>query len=428
MRKLPALVLVFTLVFVLAVGGLASANPTKLTLWTFIQQHARFYQVMTDNWNELNPDRTIELEATVLPYDDMHNKLQIALQSGVGAPDLCDVEVSRFPNFLQGVPQLIVLNDAFEPYVDDIVPSRLGIYSKDGNMYGAPTHVGATVAFYDVELLKGVGVDYRNIRTWDDFAEAGRKLRAAHPDKYMGIVETSAAWTVTAMLAQQGTDLVSDDDKPQIDTPEMLRAVTTLQSMVAEGILTTCPDGQPDTEGGKGLLNQGKVACVIMPQWFMSRYLDEIPSMSGKLAIAPVPVFEEGMPRSLGLGGTGTVVTLTSSNAELAGEWLAYAKLSEEGNRMIWEDLGFDPCNTALWTEKSMTHNPDNAYNKYFLNNVFDVLNEIKDEIVMIRSSSVSPTINNYVTTVMLNELFEDMLDPAEVLEEAQYNIESQVF
>ena len=75
-----------------------------------------------------------------------------------------------------------------------------------------------------------------------------------------------------------------------------------------------------------------------------------------------------------------------------------------------------------------MTHNPDNRYNQYFQNNVFDVLNEIKDEIVMVRSSSISPTINNYLTTIVLNELFEDMLDPAEVLAEAQEIIESQIF
>lgn len=428
MKRFAALLLVTIMVLSFALGGIATAATTKLTLWTFIAQHARFYQVMTEKWNELNPDRQVELEATVLPYDDMHNKLQIALQSGVGAPDLCDVEISRFPNFLLGVPQLMVLNDAFGPYVDDIVPSRLGIYSKDGNMHGAPTHVGATVAFYYVDLLEDAGVDYRDIKTWDDFAEAGRKLKAVHPDKYMGIAETSAAWTVTAMLAQQGTDLVSDDDQPLIDTPEMLRAATTLQAMVAEGIMTTCPDGQPDTEGGKGFIDQGNVACVIMPQWFMSRYLDEIPSMNGKLAIAPVPVFSEDMPRSLGLGGTGTVVTLTSVDQALAADWLAYAKLSEEANRMIWEDLGFDPCNTALWTDTEMTHNPNNRYNQYFLNNVFDVLNEIKDEIVMIRSSSISPTINNYLTTIVLNELFEDMLDPAEVLADAQDIIEGQIF
>lgn len=427
MKRSVLSALVLALVFCLATAGAVSA-ATKVTLWTFIPQHARFFDVMAEKWNAQHPDRQIELESSVLPYDDMHNKLQIALQSGVGAPDICDIEISRFPNFLMGVPQLLPLNDYFAPYLDDIVPSRLGIYSKGANMYGAPTHVGATVAFYYVELLESAGIDYRQIKTWDDFAEAGRKLKQVYPDKFMGIAETSAAWTVTAMLAQQGTDLVSEDERPLINTPEMLRAVTTMQNMVKEGIMTTCPDGQPDTEGGKGFIDQGNVACVIMPLWFMSRFVDEMPSMNGKIAIAPVPVFEEGMPRSLGLGGTGTVVTNYAVDKDLVGEFVAYAKLSEDANRMIWEDLGFDPCNTSLWTDREMTHNPENRYNQYFLNNAFDVLLEIKDEIQMVRSTSISPTINQYLTTVMLNELFEDLLDPAEVIEQAQYDIENQIF
>lgn len=428
MKRSTLSMLVLFLALWFAFSGPAAANVTKFTFWTFIPQHARFFDVMAEKWNELHPDRPVELESSVMPYDDMHNKLQIALQSGVGAPDICDIEISRFPNYLMGVPQLMPLNAYFEAYIDDIVPSRLGIYSKDGNMYGAPTHVGATMAFYYVEILESAGIDYREIKTWDDFAEAGRKLKQVHPDKFMGIAETSVAWTVTAMLAQQGTDLVSEDERPLINTPEMLRAVTTMQNMVKEGIMTTCPDGQPDTEGGKGFIDQGNVACVIMPQWFMSRFVDEMPSMYQKMAIAPMPVFEEGMPRSVGLGGTGTVVTNFASNKELAGEFVAYAKLSEDANRMIWEDMGFDPCNTALWTDREMTHNPENRYNQYFLTNAFDVLLEIKDEIMMVRSTSISPTINQYLTTVMLNELFEDLLDPAEVLENAQYDIENQIF
>ena len=35
-------------------------------------------------------------------------------------PDLCDIEVGQFPNFLKGVPQLETLNDVVEPYKDSI--------------------------------------------------------------------------------------------------------------------------------------------------------------------------------------------------------------------------------------------------------------------------------------------------------------------
>lgn len=427
MKRLLSLTLLVSLAFA-GFAGAAIASTTTFELWTFIPQHARFFEIMTEKWNALNPDRQVKIEATVLPYDDMHNKLQIALQSGVGAPDICDVEIGRFPNLLVGEPQLHPLNDAFASYLNDIVPSRLAIYSKGDVIYGAPTHVGATVAYYDVGLLESAGIDYREIVTWDDFIEAGKKLKEVHPDKHMGIAETSANWTLAAMLTQQGSDFVDDNGQPTLDTPEMLRAVTLMQQMVKDGVMTTCPGGQPDTEEGKGFVNQGNVATVIMPLWFMSRYVDEIPDMKGKVALAPVPVFEEGMPRSVGLGGTGTVVTKFAKDTELAAEWLAYVKLSEEANRMIWEDLGFDPCNTALWTDREMTHDPNNRYNQYFLNSPFDVLLEIQDEIMMVRSTVNSPVINTYVVTTMLNELFEDLLDPAEVIEDAQYMVESQIF
>ena len=43
-----------------------------------------------------------------------------------------------------------------------------------------------------------------------------------------------------------------------------------------------------------------------------------------------MPVFEEGQKCSVGIGGTGTVVTNQCENPELAAEWLAWAKCSEK--------------------------------------------------------------------------------------------------
>ena len=70
---------------VLGMASLANAEAakTKLTFWTFIDQHKAFFEARAQAWNELHPDRQIELEATVIGYEDMHNKFKIALQSGV---------------------------------------------------------------------------------------------------------------------------------------------------------------------------------------------------------------------------------------------------------------------------------------------------------------------------------------------------------
>ena len=57
-----------------------------------------------------------------------------------------------------------------------------------------------------------------------------------------------------------------------------------------------------------------------------------------------------------------------------------------------------------------------------------DALIPIKDEIGYIVSTSISPTINNYLGTTLWNDVYVDGTDTAEALEEAQESIESDLF
>ncbi len=405
----------------------AGENATELSYWTFVDLHGKHFEKMLGLWNEANPDRQIKLNVTVMPYDDMHNKLLIAVQTGTGAPDISDIELGRFPDFLAGddVP-LESLDDVVAPYKDSLVQARLDIYSKDGHVYGAPTHVGGSVAFYNTEILEAAGVDYTTIKTWEDFKQAGIQVYEK-TGKYMGTADTSATWELSMLLAQQGSDFTDADGKPQVNTPEMIKAVTMLKDLQDNNVIATIPGGQPDTEEAKGEYNQGNYACALMPLWFMSRYTNEITDLNGKIAIAPLPVFEEGQPRSVGLGGTGTVVTKTAKDVQLAKDFLAFAKLSEQANVEIWNTLGFDPCNMKVWEMKDVTHNPENEFVKYFKTNPFDVLNEVKDEIKAIKSTQGSPTINNILCTVTLNAIFEDGQDIEEALNEAQDSITQEL-
>ncbi len=401
-------------------------SSAKLEMWTFVDMHAKFYEKMLAKWNEKNPDKKLDINFTVLPYDDMHNKLQSALLAGQGAPDICDIEVGKFPNFLKGEPQLETLDDVVEPYKDKIVKSRLDLYSKDQHVYGLPTHVGATVAYYNTELLEKAGIDYKTIVTWDDFKAAGVKYYAA-TGKHLGTCDTFGSTTLSLMLGEQKSDYTDANGKPQLNSPEMVKALTKLKELQDVNAIATMPGGQPDTTDGEGAINNGDYACVIKALWMMGRFTTYMPDMAGKWAIAPAPVFEKGQPRSIGDGGTGTVVTKIAKNKEAAKEFLAYAKLSEDGTKAIWEDLGFDPTNMDIWTNKEITHNPNNQYVKYFKTNPFDVLNEIKSEIQLIKSTESTPNINNVISTVTLNSIFEDKKDIKQTLDEAQQQVENEL-
>src|SRR5690625_681359 len=151
-------------------------DATELTFWTFAGTHADFFVNAAERWNEENADRPIQLTAETYPFDQMHNNLLLALQSGKGAPDLVDIEIAKFSNYLLGDIQLEPLNDLIESDIDKYIIERFEIYSKDGTYYGAPTHLGATVVYYNQEMMDEAGVDIDAIETWDDYIDAGKKV------------------------------------------------------------------------------------------------------------------------------------------------------------------------------------------------------------------------------------------------------------
>ena len=55
MKKIIATIL--ALCMILGLAGVANAEATTLTMWTFIAQHQEFYESMAKLWNEQNPDR-----------------------------------------------------------------------------------------------------------------------------------------------------------------------------------------------------------------------------------------------------------------------------------------------------------------------------------------------------------------------------------
>ncbi len=400
----------------------------KLEMWTFVELHSQFYASMLEKWNAENPDKTIQITFTTYPYGDMHQKMILANQSGTGAPDLCDIEISQFPNFMQGQVQFRPLNDVIAPYKADLVPARMDIYSKDGNYYGAPTHVGATVMFYNTEIFDEYGIDYTTIKTWDDFTKAGEALRdASNGEVMITSVDTAGSDWLWLAMASMGEDYTSADGKPQVQQPSVAKMIKMQQGWLDDGIAMVSPGGHVDMEEGFANLGDGKIAAFPKAMWFMSRFLNYLPEMAGKWAIAPCPVFEEGQPRSVGIGGTGTVVSTQSDHADLAAEYIAYAKLSYEANLEIWEVLGFDTCNTSIWTDEAVTGDTSNKYIAYFATNPFDTLNEIKDEIGKIRVDTIFPAINELFNLTLLNNCFENGAGVDEELEYAQSDLELEM-
>lgn len=400
-------------------------GATELEFWTFAGTHADFFSNAAERWNEENPDRPIQLNAQTYPFDQMHNNLLLAIQSGEGAPDLADIEIARFSNFLQGEIQLEPLNDLINPELDSFIQERLDIYAKDGQYYGAPTHLGATVTYYNMEYMEEANVDIDNIETWDDYVEAGKQVVEA-----TGVPMTTIPtnwYGFWPYIAQRDSDFFDEDGELIINNDVNIDTLEFLQDMIYEHeIAEVTPGGEFHVEEFYGFMNDGGQASITIPLFYMKDFVEYMPDLEGKMAIRPMPVFEEGDAQSVPMGGTGTVVTNQSVDAELAKDFLYFAKLSEEGNIRLWTELGFDPPRWDVWEDPQLRE--DNVYYEYFDDTIFDTLLNIRDDIGSIRITENTPDALDVLgATIMHNAIRENSMSAEEALNQGAEEISSYI-
>jgi arabinosaccharide transport system substrate-binding protein len=395
----------------------ATDGTVSLEFWTFQELHLGFYETMAEKWNSEGRTPQISIEANVLPYDELHDSLLVALQSGVGAPDIVDIEISRFPNYLRGKIQLEAMNEYTEPVRDKFVDARFDIYSRDGNVYGLPFHVGASVMYYNTEILDAAGVNVDDIDTWEDFVAAGRMVKE-RTGKAMTTFEITEQFSFWQMISQQGSDLFNADGTPAFDNDINVRTLEYMLAMIKEGIAVGAPGGFHHAEEYYGFMNDGGAASVAMPMWYMGRFLDYMPDLDQKIVIRPLPRWTANGFRSAGMGGTGTAVTSQASNIDVAKEFLAYAKLSEAGNIALWTELGFDPPRWDVWDHPTL--NEPTKFSKYFLNeSIFGTLLEVRDEINPVNVVQDLPEGIGLVRTALFQALEAQSATPREALQAA---------
>jgi arabinosaccharide transport system substrate-binding protein len=402
----------------------ASAG-TELTFWTFQQVHTEFFETMVERWNAVHPDRPIVFKPEVYPFQDMHTKLSVALQSGVGAPDIADIEISKFANFLKGQIQLAPLNDLIEPEIDKFIMSRLENYALNGQYYGLDYHVGAEVMYYNNEILRRAGVDVNSIVTWKDYIEAGKKVVAA-TGVPMATIETTEHWSYYPLLNMAGSDVLSPDGRVILDNETNIKVLEMLYDMIwTDKIAIGTPGGFHHSEQYYGFMNDGGAASIWMPLWYINRFTDFMPDLDGKMVIRPMPVFDGSVKgirspyTSAGMGGTGTAVTMQSKNVQLAKEFLYFAKGTKEGSLATWTEMGFDPIRWDAW-EDPIIKQPNRFTQFYQNDDIFGMMLQVKDGFnSTVVGFNYPEIIDELKATVMFSTLSDRSKTPAQALREA---------
>jgi arabinosaccharide transport system substrate-binding protein len=84
-------------------GGSEQGGSAKnLEFWGFDEGRVAFAKAAYKSKAFKSKHGDVTINFRIFPYEQMHDKLLTALVSGQGAPDIADIEISRFGQFIKG--------------------------------------------------------------------------------------------------------------------------------------------------------------------------------------------------------------------------------------------------------------------------------------------------------------------------------------
>ena len=238
-----------------------SENPTQKALWEKIAQ----------DYNASH--KGVNVQMKYLENEAFKAKLPTMLQSD-SRPDL-------FYSWAGGVMQAQDKEGFLKDITSDmaavdqtLAPTAVDAFKVGGKVVGTPFEVGEVVFYYNKKLFEKAGVKAEDVKSWDDFLSAVKKLKAAGivPIVVGGGEKWPMHFYYSYLVMRIGGEHALADAKAGKDggfkNPTFVEAGKRLRELAAlepfqPGYLST-----KHTESA-GMFGDGKAAMDLMGQWLL---------------------------------------------------------------------------------------------------------------------------------------------------------------
>jgi len=161
------------------------------------------------------------------------------------------------------------------PWANTISPTAVEAFQVDGKTYGIPQNTGEVVFFYNKKLFAKAGVKAEDIKTWDDFLSAVKKIKAAGITPI--IVGGGEKWPMHfywsyLIIRGGGANALADAKAGKdggfknatfVEAGKRLHELAALEPFQAGYLSTSHPQAE-------GMFGDGKGAMELMGQWLLT--------------------------------------------------------------------------------------------------------------------------------------------------------------
>lgn len=336
------IILILAVVSTITVTVLAALDRKAegLELWTFARNHGQLYQQLSTEYNEKAIAEGREpVNVFVIDGAALTRRTLSGFWSGTPLADLIEVERNMMTQFVSGPLEDVGFVDLTDIIAKEGLDKKVNLpsfapWSSRGRIFGLPHDVHPVLLCYRADLVEQAGIDVSEIETWDDFVRIMSPLIAdldgdGRPDRYLLNIWYTGTGDIEPLLLQAGGGTFDENGNSLIasDANAMVISHVVAWCLGESRIAIDAPDF---SASGNQLKLEGKVIAQIMPDWLAGIWQTDLPQLSGKLKLMPLPAWEPGGRRTSVRGGTMIGIPKATENFDAAWDVAKYLYLSPE--------------------------------------------------------------------------------------------------
>lgn len=303
---------------------------------------------MVELYQAKNPG--VKIERLELPGGPLYERLAIGAREKTGATDVAMLDDIWAPEFMQR--GWLADLDSLGGVPGDFVKSAMDVSRQNGKLYAAPFVGNIAMFAYRKDLLAKHG--FERPKTWSDVVKAAEAIQAKEQGVsglvFRGIKGNPIVTSFLPVLWAHGGQVVDDNGKAVLDTPEALKALTqflSFKALAPKGVETYNATELRDA------VQQGRAAIAVEMWSSWAGTLDDgkVSKVAKEVEVVSTPGEVKG-PAPM-LGAWLLAIPADSPNKQRAADFIRFVT-SSENQKLIALETGNPPTLAALFNDKDL--------------------------------------------------------------------------
>src|SRR3954471_2060992 len=224
-------------------GGGGGGGGTDKSLSVLMVGNPQMVDIQKLTKDSFTKDTGIKVNYTVLPENELRDKVTQDVATGAGQYDVATVGAYEVPiwaknGWLKEMDSHADKDSSFDK-ADLLEPITKSLSGEDGKLYGLPFYGESSFLMYRKDVLQKKGITMPERPTWQQVADIAAKVDGAEPGMKGVCLRGLPGWgemfaPLTTVVNTFGGTWFTKDWQAQVDSPEFKRAVNFYVDLVRQ--------------------------------------------------------------------------------------------------------------------------------------------------------------------------------------------------